>query len=411
MKILVVSDRFAPFHTGGAARVAAALAHEYRRVGHEVVVVHGDPGGGPPHDGEINGLRAHWLGAPVGKRSHGWLSVRHPHALRQLRRVVAAERPDVAHAHNLHGVFSFAALDVLAAAGVPTVLTLHDCLSFHQGKFVEVAHRPDWRTDDAALRVSAWDLLRRYRFRYVPGRRRRIRAIIERSGACAVSVSRLLRRAVQANRVPCHEVVHNGVRAAAFQSTPHEVETLRTRLGLGGRQVVGVFGRLTRDKGQAQMLAAMRLVREAIPQAVLLAVGTSPSRLPADSPSAVGTETLGGRELAAAYGLADVVVAPSVYLDAFPTVVLEAMAAGKPAVVSCFAGSSEIIESGRTGVVVDPFDVPALAGHVSVLLTDAARAGEIGAAARQLAEDRFTIERCAGRYLELLEQRIRSRTA
>ncbi len=410
MKILVVSDRFAPLHAGGAARVAAALAHEYKRADHEVVVAHASTNSAL-REGEISGLKARWVSAPIGKRRRGWLSIHNPRALGQLRRIVSDEKPDVAHAHNLHEAFSFAALGVLAEAGVPTVLTLHDCLSFHQGKFVEIAQRPRWQTDDAQLRLSVLDLLRRYRLRYVPGRRRRIRAIIERSGARIVAVSHLLRRVLLANRVPCHDVIHNGVRAEEFRAEPEEVERLRERLGLGGRSIIATFGRLTAAKGQAQVLRAMRLVRREMPEAVLLTVGTPTGALPGEAPLVVGTEPLSGRELAAAYGLAEIVAVPSVCLDVFPTVVLEAMAAGRPVVVSCFSGTSEIIEEGRTGFVVNPLDVEALAERLRLLLRDSARAAQVGEAGRRLVEERYTIERCACRYLELLEGLLSSRAA
>lgn len=409
MKILVVTDRLAPLDAGGAARVAASLAHEYRRAGHELVVAHASTSSAPGEE-EIEGIRTRRVAAPIGKRQRGWLSIRNPRALEHLRRIVSDEKPDVAHAHNVHEAFSFAALEVLAAARVPAVLTLHDCMTFHQGKFVEIVRRPHWQTDEAALRVSAWDLLRRYRLRYVPGRRRRIRAIIERSGARVVSVSHLLRRAFAANDVPCHDVIHNGIRAEEFQAAPGDVERLRERLGLVGRRVVATFGRLTREKGQARILEAMRRVRGELPQAVLLTVGTPADELPAGTcANAVGTPCLSGKELAAAYGVADVAAVPSVYLDMFPTVALEAMAAGRPVVVSRFAGTSEIVEDGKTGLVVDPRDVEALAEAVLKLLRDEAGAKQMGTAAQELVEAQFTVERCAGRYLELLDELAGSR--
>jgi glycosyltransferase involved in cell wall biosynthesis len=445
VKILVVTDRLAPLHAGGAARVAAALAHEYGRAGHEVVVAHASTRSAQvastrsaqvastrsaqvastssaqvastrsaPGEEEIEGIRARRVEARISARRRGRLSIRNPRALGQLRTIVADEKPDVAHAHNVHEAFSFAALEVLAGARVPTVLTLHDCMTFHQGKFVEIARRPGWQGDDAQLRVTALDLLRRYRFRYVPGRRRRIRAIIERSGARVVAASGLLRRALAANGVPCHAVIHNGIRAEEFRAAPEAVEELRARLGLGGRRVVATFGRLTREKGQAQVLGAMRHVRRDVPEAVLLTVGTPPGVLPEGAlaegaPLVVGTEPLGGGELAAAYGLADVVAVPSVCLDVFPTVALEAMAAGRPVVVSRFAGTSEIVEDGETGVIVDPRDVGALAEAVLKLLRDEARAARMGEAAQELVEAQFTIEECAGRYIELLDEVAGSR--
>ena len=204
-------------------------------------------------------------------------------------------------------------------------------------------------------------------------------------------------------------MLYYGVRLNEFRAPPHAVEQLREQLGLVGRRVIATFGRLTGAKGQAHILAAMQLVRRDIPEAVLLAVGTPPTAQTKDPQLVVETERLDGQRLAAAYGVAELVVVPSVYLDMFPTVGLEAMAAGKPVVVSCFAGTSEIIENGQTGFVVNPLNVEALAERICWLLNHRDEATRIGAAGQKLIEEQFTLEQCAARYLEILEGLARSR--
>ncbi|NOG48987.1 MAG: glycosyltransferase family 4 protein [Chloroflexi bacterium] len=106
---------------------------------------------------------------------------------------------------------------------------------------------------------------------------------------------------------------------------------------------------------------------------------------------------LEGETLAAAYHLADAVAAPSICLDVFPTVNLEAMAAGKPVVATCFGGSPEAVADSATGHIVQPFDIAALSGSLAALLDDPERAAAMGAAGRGRFTEGFTAQHAAAR--------------
>ena len=79
--------------------------------------------------------------------------------------------------------------------------------------------------------------------------------------------------------------------------------------------------------------------------------------------------------------------------DALPTVLLEAMAAGLPCVSTPINGVPEIIEHGRTGVLVPENDPRALAAAIRSLLEDPVRRRQMGVAARIRAEERFDLRR------------------
>jgi UDP-glucose:(heptosyl)LPS alpha-1,3-glucosyltransferase len=103
------------------------------------------------------------------------------------------------------------------------------------------------------------------------------------------------------------------------------------------------------------------------------------------------------------YGGSDLVLFPTLY-DAFGTVTLEAMATGLPVIVSRQAGSSEVVEHGRDGVVVeDPRDAAELAGAIEALVADAPRREAIGAAARRKAES-HSIDRNVDRVVEIYRE-------
>lgn len=91
---------------------------------------------------------------------------------------------------------------------------------------------------------------------------------------------------------------------------------------------------------------------------------------------------------------ADVVLVPS-RLEPFGNVAVEAALAGRPLVVSGVQGLCEIVEDGRTGVVVPPDDAQALADAVVRLRDDWAAARALAGAALAGAEQRFGAERFA----------------
>jgi glycosyltransferase involved in cell wall biosynthesis len=94
----------------------------------------------------------------------------------------------------------------------------------------------------------------------------------------------------------------------------------------------------------------------------------------------------------------DILVHPSL-ADAFPTVLLEAMAAGLPVVASNVGGIPEIVIQGRTGLLVPPGDPHALAAAVQSLGSPAQ--DEMGIAGRQIVEQQFSTGAWAARMERL----------
>ena len=101
---------------------------------------------------------------------------------------------------------------------------------------------------------------------------------------------------------------------------------------------------------------------------------------------------LQGDELRAAFHLADLVVVPSVIFDTFPTVNLEAMAAGKAVIATCFGGSVELVNDGETGYIVNPLDVEAFADRLRRLLDDEELRGAMGRRGQARIQQGFTVQ-------------------
>jgi glycosyltransferase involved in cell wall biosynthesis len=150
-------------------------------------------------------------------------------------------------------------------------------------------------------------------------------------------------------------------------------------------------GRLDARKGQDVAIAALARMRS---RARLRLVGDGPARARLER-LAAGCGVLDRVEFAGKvsapelhYRCADVVVLPSL-AEAAPLTVLEAMACGRPVVMSDVGGASAL---GDGGVVVPVGDAGALAGALDELLSDPRRCRELGAAARRRAVERYRLE-------------------
>lgn len=190
-----------------------------------------------------------------------------------------------------------------------------------------------------------------------------------------------------------------------------ERERLRSQLGwTPGRPVVGTVARLHRQKGIVHLLRAGRRILGAVPESMMAIVGDGPQagRLKREARRlGLGERCLflGAREDAAALmALFDVFVLPSLW-EGLPFVLVEAAALERPVVATAVDGVPEILEDGRTGLLVPPGDPEALAGAVIRLLRDRKAAGRLAGKAKALVPPRFPLRRMVEQtqnlYLEL----------
>ncbi|MBA3877576.1 MAG: hypothetical protein C0498_11720 [Anaerolinea sp.] len=174
--------------------------------------------------------------------------------------------------------------------------------------------------------------------------------------------------------------------------------TLREEYGLPAEgPMVGVVARLEAEKGHPTLLDAWPHVLAELPDATLLVVGEG-SRHEALQAQA---EALGisrsvvftGRrdDVPAVTAALDVAVLPS-YREAQGLTILEAMALSRPVVASNVGGIPEMIEDGRTGLLVPPHDPGALATAISRLLRDHPLADTLARAGHDLVHERFCVE-------------------
>lgn len=304
-------------------------------------------------------------------------------ALRRLVRLVRAGSIDLIHAH-----LTYASIFGLLAGritGRPCLVTLHTA-----------PPKPRWSRP------------------YL--RERLLCGLIGRWAAGVVTVSESVRQAY-APRLSASKltVVHNGVEGEAFTVAEGAREATRAALGLApGTRAVLTVSVLRQGKGIDVLLRAAAEVGTLVPEAVFLVAGDGPSRLSLEAEArraGLGERVrwLGfRRDVSALLAAADLFVLPSLD-DAFPTALLEAMAAGRAAVAARTGGIPEIVDDGRTGRLVPPADARALARAVADLLLHAEERAAMGEAGRLRARGEFSsaawVERLTAVYQHVLADR------
>jgi glycosyltransferase involved in cell wall biosynthesis len=194
---------------------------------------------------------------------------------------------------------------------------------------------------------------------------------------------------------------------------------------LAGRSggIVAV-GRLVEKKGLGDLVDACALLARAGRPVSCRIVGEGP--LEGELRSRIAEHGLGEQvvllgprtqeEVVALVRDAAVLAAPCVVgadgnRDGLPTVLLEALALGTPAVATPVTGIPELIRHGRTGLLVPERDPAALAAALARLLDDPALAARLAAAGRALVESSFDVERNAARLRDLVWPRVLAEAA
>lgn len=387
MRVLLLSQFYAPV-VGGEERHVEALARALVGRGHEVsvatIAVRGAPARETPE-----GVRVHRLRAAA-QRLPGVFSVPwRPHAAplpdpelaAGLRRVARAEQPDVVHAHNWI---------VNSALGLgPLVLTLHDYSHVCAVKRLMRNGAPC--PGPAPLRC--------------------LRCAVHHHGPLTGAVTALATRAMRRPKERALAAVIAVSEAVARASGPAGVRVIpnfipdRLWEDCAGATPAEPFllfvGDLSRDKGVHTLLDAYRRLAAPLPLVLMgRRVADTPARLPAgvtlheDCPHDLVVDAL-RRCLVA--------LAPSVWPDPCPTVVLEAMAAGRALVTTPVGGIPDLV--GPDGALrVPPGDPAALAGAMERLLADEGLRRRFGASARLRARE-FTAGRVVPR-IEAVYERV-----
>ena len=319
------------------------------------------------------------------------LGLANPLALGGVRRALADFKPDLVHGWNVHQHLSFASLELAKRAGAATVLTFQDGFPFCYTKYhcyidraAPCPARPAYRARPERCRSCS----RHYWL--FPPRNRIARFLLNHYVDQKVSVSHALADALADNGLPGARVIHNGLPLDDFPPPPERVAALQGRFGLGPETIVA-GGRMGYFKGQLRLLEAFaRIARDRPNTRVALAgrhddwFGAALKRRAAELQLAdrvLFTGFLPRSEFLALLSAGAIFANLSLYLDPFPTVNLEAGAAERPVLGTCYGGTPEVVLDGQTGRLVNPYQLDEVVGALHALLDDPAERTRLGRAA------------------------------
>ena len=193
-----------------------------------------------------------------------------------------------------------------------------------------------------------------------------------------------------------------------LHTAPDEGTSVRRRLGLDGRFVVGWVGSFRRFHALDLAIAALARV----PGATFLLVGDGPERSHVAARAAemgvaaVCTGTVPHDELPPYFAAMDVAIVPAAADAPFhysPLKLAEYLAAGLPVVAPRVAGIADRLHDGADALLVDPGDAEGLAGAVRRLFDDPELRARLGAAARRAALDHWSWDVSVEVLLEAVE--------
>ncbi len=286
-----------------------------------------------------------------------------------LPRLLDALRPQVYHCPFYAPPASFKG---------PMVFTVHDLIHLRFPHHYSLGHRIfyRWRVGPALRRARA------------------VFTVSEHSKRDLVSILR-----VDPGKVV---ITPNGV-GPEFKPLPARQREQATReLELPPRYLLGV-GNPRPHKNLGALVEAHRLLLEggadSLPPLVLVGVGASAVPAPAPGQEVLFRDHLGDRDLARAYGAAEVVVVPSLY-EGFGLPALEALACAAPLVSSNRASLPEVV--GQAGLLCEP-EPEALAREIARLLADPHLAQGLRRAGPEQAA-RFTWQEAARRTLAVYRE-------
>ena len=178
--------------------------------------------------------------------------------------------------------------------------------------------------------------------------------------------------------------------------------------------VVGAAGRLVDIKRILDLVKALAFLSPEFPDLHVEIAGEGPERANLEREvDGLGLQSrvhfLGWRtDIEQVFRGWDIFAMPSL-TEGFPMAALEAMAQGLPVVASNVGGLPELVEDGRTGLLVPSADAGALAAALRILVSDARRRREMGMAGWRRAQEYFSIDRMVAQTAAIYDSLLGSR--
>ncbi len=318
-------------------------------------------------------------------------------AVRNIKRIINVEKPDIAHLHNIYHQLTPAIIKKLKKHDIKVLLTLHDskliCPSYlmlDQGKICTVCEgKKFWKLITRSCQDSMLNklllMIEAYWHKWARSYERVDRFLVP---------SRFLVELIS-QRIPKEKIsiLPNGVDVNEY--SPH----------FNHQGYALYFGRISKEKGIETLLKAYRLFNG---KKKLKVAGTGPllkelqERYEYSDVEFMGYKH--GSALKKIIANASFVIVPSELYENCSMVVLEAMAMGKPVIGAKIGGIPEQIEDNKTGLLFEPGSVRDLRDKMALLWDNEELGVMMGKAAREKLEKEFSLNYHFAQLLAIYEE-------
>jgi len=204
-------------------------------------------------------------------------------------------------------------------------------------------------------------------------------------------------------------VIYNSIEDNGFYKEPPDPNLRKKFASNDETLLVGVIGRLSREKGQRIFLEAWAKVCKLIPNTIVLFIGDGPDREILEKICvAKGIQdkvVFLGHQINPHpfYRILDLVVMPSLS-EGLPNVPLEALSHKKAIIATSVGGTPEIIEDGENGILVKPGDPNALSDAIVALLENSEKRNSMAANGLSCLYPKFSPENRVSKILSLYQE-------
>jgi len=332
----------------------------------------------------------------------------HPFSTKNIIKFTKDFLPDIISVHNIHGGYFKTSLLKEISEIAPVVWTLHDMWAFTANAAYTFGDE-SWKNFKAGknekkyfpqigLQTGDWLL-------------RRKKDIYSKSNLTIVTPSHWLTdMAKQSPIFKDKEIVtiHNGIDLNVFY--PRNKKVIRERLGIknGEKAVVFIAEKMSSSirKGSKDLVNILKILNKDINNKIhLISVGQSNPGFLGNCKNFILHETgyiYEQEKLAEFLSAGDVFVLPT-RDDNLPTTLIEASACGIPSVAYDVGGCKEIVEDGKNGYIIKPFNSNAFAEKIRNIIEDEEQWSNLSGNSKQIAAEKFDVKLMAKNYYSLFE--------
>ncbi len=410
MKILILADAFPPDYCDGAGIAAYRIAMALLESGNELFVITTTREKQKEGISEYKGLKIYNIYSNYNLKLRSYVSLWNYFVVKKIDTLIREIKPEVVHAHNIHTYLSYKSLETAKKYCNAVLVTLHDLMAVHYGKFKNFYEKDCLSANcKYKYKISLTQKLSMAGKQYNLFRNMIIKHYLKFADKI-FSISNEQKKVLETNGIKNIETVYNGINLDNWSAGDEAVKNFKEKYLLTENKIVFfAVNRLSVDKGSHVIIESFKKVKDGVPSAKLLIAGNVNHATKdmqniasnfAVADSICFTGLLSEESMKAAYASSDVCVTPSIYFDPFNLSNIEAMAAKKPVVGTCFGGTPEIIKDGTTGFIVNPFNVDMMSDKIVTLLNNSELAKNMGVNGANRVKNLFNIRIISEQYYQ-----------